>query len=248
MLAFFMVLLRLSAFLVAWPVFSLPMVPAPVKILIALTLTLVIFPVVEWKGLAVELESLEIVWLALREIFIGVSIGFLARTFFFAMQVGGEIMSTSMGLASGQLFNPEMGGTVTATEQFQVAIATLFFLAINGHHFFLSGMADSFQLVPLSSAGLSLKGLKETQVILQLVVEMGLKFAAPVMIAVLFMNITMAVIGRAVPQINVLITSLPVNILVGLIIFLTALPLMLWQMHDLLEVTTSRVFHILKSY
>ena len=68
------------------------------------------------------------------------------------------------------------------------------------------------------------------------------------MIAILFMNISMAVVGRAVPQINVLITSLPVNILVGFLALLISFPLIVWQMHDILEVTMTRVFQVLKSY
>jgi flagellar biosynthetic protein FliR len=56
----------------------------------------------------------------------------------------------------------------------------------------------------------------------------------------------MGLIGRTVPQINILITSLPVNTLVGLVVMFLSLPLMMWQMEDLLQSTAEMVFSVMK--
>ena len=74
----------------------------------------------------------------------------------------------------------------------------------------------------------------------------AVKFSAPVFVTILFTNVAMGLIGRTVPQINILITSLPVNTLVGLGVVFVSLPLMIWQMEDLLQTTAEMVFGIMK--
>lgn len=248
MLAFFLILVRLSAFVVSWPVFGVETVPTSLKILFALLLALMIFPVVGWSKVTADILSEQIIWLTIREAFIGLFVGYIARFFFFSIRVAGEMISVSMGLSGAQLFNPSLGGQSTAIDQFHLVLATLFYLAINGHHLLLAGIIDSFRVIPIESSLLSVKQFADAGQMLQDVTLMGLKMSAPVMISVLFLNLTMAVIGRAVPQINVLITSLPVNILVGFLIMIICIPMLVWQMNDLLEVTTERLFLALKLF
>lgn len=248
LLAFFLVLIRMSAFVVSWPAFGVETVPAPIKILFALVLSILVFPVVDWSQAQVALAENQIFWLGLREAFIGVSLGFIARLFFFAIRICGELISISMGLSGAQLFNPALGGQVTAIEQFQVILATLFFLAINGHHLFLTAIVDSFRVVPIKVEGINFSHMAAFGQAVQEVVSIGLKLAGPVLLSILFVNLCMAVIGRAVPQINVLITSLPVNIMIGFFVMIITIPLMLWQMHDILELTSTRMFQFLRSY
>ena len=249
-LAFFLVLLRMSAFVVSWPVFGVDNVPSSVKILFAFVLSLLVFPVIGWENMPVttSIESMSIIWLAIKEIFIGLSMGYLARFFFFAVSIMGEIVSVSLGLSSAQLFTPSLGGRATASTQFLLVLATLFFLAVKGHHLFLAGIVDSFRIIPLSDLALSLESFGKIGVFAQEIMVMGLKMCSPLMVSILFLNVMMAVIGRAVPQINVLITSMPVNVMVGLIILIISLPLVMHQMNDLLELTASRLFQMVKSY
>ena len=149
-IAFSLVLVRMSSFVVSWPVFGVSTVPSTIKILFAFVLSILTFPVIKWNGLPHDIGSYLMVWLFIREVFIGLSIGFLARFFFFAFGISGQIISISMGLSNTQLFNPAIGERATPIDQFQVMIASLFFLSVNGHHLFLSALMDSFDIVPLS--------------------------------------------------------------------------------------------------
>lgn len=248
MLLFFLLLLRISAFVVSWPVFGAPNVPAPVKVLLALIISIIVFPVLPKSSLSVNVESMELVWVAAREVFIGVSFGFLARTFFYSLNVAGQIISVSIGLSSAEVFDPSSGSRSSAIEQLYTALATLFFLSIGGHHLFLSGLVDSFRLVPISTDMLNAQAFAKMGDVVMHVTEIGIKLAGPVMVSIFFMNISMAVIGRAVPQINVLITSLPVNVLMGFIVMIVALPLAILQMGEMLEISSYHLFNMLKSY
>ncbi len=248
MLAFFLVLVRMSAFIISWPIFDAPSVPAPIKILFSLVISIMIFPTINYDQLPVNLLENRILLLTVKEAFIGLSFGFMAKMFFFAVRIAGEIISVSMGLSSSQLFNPAIGAQVSTVENFKLIVASLFFLAIHGHHLLMSGLVDTFRIIPLSIDMLNLEHLNSFGVFVSEIMVVGLKISSPVLISIFFMNMTMAIIGRTVPQINVLITSLPVNILVGFIIMFVSIPLLVWQMHDLLQLTTERIFTLVKSY
>lgn len=233
-LAFALILLRVASFIVSWPVFSIYSVPQPLKVLFAFAISVLLFPVVNKSGLSPQALQTDIVWLAGKEVMTGLCLGFLTRLFFFAVSVGGNLIATSTGLANAQVFNPAMNTQSTTVEQFYATLGTLLFLALNGHHYFLSGLAESFASIPLSSVGIDFAPFNSSGVILQSIVEAGIKMSAPVMVAIFMTNVAMGIIGRAVPQINVLVTSMPVNFMTGLLVMLLAIPALIVQLdHDL---------------
>ena len=246
-LAFALVMIRVSSFMVSWPVFGTSNVPISVKILVSLSISLMLLPVIGWKTMNAAVISDQIVWLAIKEGCIGVMMGFLCRMFFFAVSIGGQLIGTSMGLANAQLFNPALGGSGTPVEQFQIALATLFFLGINGHHVFLTGLAESFQIIPVTKATINVQSFVHFGEIVQEIIIIGIKISAPVLIALFFINVAMGIIGRAVPQVNVLVTGMPVNILVGLVILIVSIPMMIGEMRDLLDVMSQHLFWMMKT-
>jgi flagellar biosynthetic protein FliR len=245
-IAFALVLIRVSAFVVSWPVFGVPLIPNSIKILFALALAMVLFPVVDSTTVQQQIGSTALIPMVVREALIGLFIGFTARMFFFAVNVAGQMMSLSLGLAGAQLLNPSFNEFSTVVDQFQVLIATLFFLSINGHHVLIAGLHESFMLLPLGFLDLQTSSLIAFGAVVQQILELGLKMAAPVVIAILLMNVVMAVMGRAVPQVNVLVTSIPVNIVVGLVVMVVALPMMITGMDELMLTTGERLFQFLR--
>lgn len=246
-LAFILVLLRMIAFFIAAPIFGVANVPVQLRILLSLSLTTILFPIVVWHGVANELLSNEILWLAIREVFVGLCLGFLTKLFFFAVSAGGMLISMSMGLSSAQIFNPAIGEQGSVVEQLKVVLATLFFLAINGHHLLLSALVQSFTLIPLSAAGLNLQVFRDIAYLGQEVLLIGIKIAAPIMISVLIVNLALGILGRAVPQINVLITSWSVNILLGFLVLFVSLPFFFDELKGSLNDMTLQVFAVMKA-
>lgn len=245
-LAFALVLCRVSSFLITWPVFSVYNVPAPMKILLSVAVAMVLFPVIPKTGLTAEGLGQDIIWLAGKEVLAGVCLGFLTRLFFFAVSAGGNLIATSAGLANAQIFNPAMAATVTTVESFYVAIATLLFLAMNGHHIFLTGLAQSFESIPLN-AGIDIAVFKDSGLILQSVVEAAIKISAPVMVAIFFMNVAMGIIGRVVPQINVLVTSQAVNFMAAMVVMIIALPAMVMEFDHQMVSFAELLFKFMKA-
>lgn len=264
-LAFSLVLLRISAFVVSWPVFSVYSVPNHLKVLLSLCIAFLLFPVIDKTGLDAQKLGQDVTWLAGKEVLTGLCLGFLTRTFFFALSAGGNLVATSIGLANGQIFNPALGQQSTTVEQFYVTVGTLLFLALNGHHFFLTGLASSFEAIPLMSAGTDLAslntvkgaggggittaiGIRESGAIVQSVVESGIKIAAPVLVVLFMLNVAMGILGRAVPQINVLVTSMSVNVMAGLLVMIISVPALLLELDHQFVAFAEQVFRLMKMF
>lgn len=253
-LAFALVFLRTSAFTFTWPVFSIYNVPGYAKILFSLLLAVLLFPVVNRSGLDPKFSH-DIGWLALKEVLTGLCLGFLTRLFFFAISVGGNLVATSAGLANGQLFNPALGAPATTVEQFYAVLATLLFLSLNGHHVFLTGLAQSFDVLPLVSGGTEfaspleqmLLRFKDSGLIVQSVVEAGIKISAPVLLAMFLLNVVMGIISRAVPQVNVLMTSMSVNFMAAIMVMFLAIPALVLELDHEIIAFAEQFFRFMKS-
>lgn len=240
-LAFSLVFLRISSFVMSWPVFGATTVPAISKVLLALVLSLVVFPTLSINAPQLNLETSTLWLMVIREVALGLFLGYLMRLCFLTVSVAGEIIAMSIGLTSAQIYNPAMGTSGNVLEQFKNMLATLLFLAINGHHFFIQGLAQSFTTIPLGLTAINLQVFLDISYILKEVIIIGLKISVPILISIFLANLTMGILGKAVPQINILVTSLGVQIVVGFAVLFVMLPLFILEM-DLVMNSMSKVF------
>jgi len=251
-ICFALMLLRISACMVVLPIFGSNLIPPPVKILLSLVTCFVLFPVLKTSAVlpttSLEVWKDSLILLALREVFVGVFMGFLARFLFIGVEVAGQILSFSLGYSTVQLLNPAFGDSGTMMDEFETLLATLLFLAINGHHIFFEAIYRSFQLAPVGVLSFNVKGLAALTFMSQEVFTVGVKLAGPMIAVILFLNIALGIVGRAVPQINVFVISFPVNILVGLFVFMVSIPLLLTVMDSDFTRMGAEIFQFLKGF
>ncbi len=241
-----LIFMRMLAFVIAAPILGVQTVPTSLKILLSLILALVLLPIVKYQHVELIKINEEIILMAMREIAIGLILGFLMKSFFFAISVMGEIISLSMGLSSAQIFNPALGIQSNIIEQFETVIATVLFLSMNGHYLFLSGMADSLNVLPVASLSFRYESFVHMAGLAQEIMLIGIKMAAPVMLAVFLTNVSMGVLGRAVPQINILVTSLSVTVMLGMFILFITMPLTVNEMQGLVNEMSDYFFKYMK--
>ncbi|MGZ3722952.1 MAG: flagellar biosynthetic protein FliR [Bdellovibrionales bacterium] len=247
-LLFSLVLIRMTSFVVSWPVFGVETVSPHIKVLFATVLTMMVFPTLHWQPFQTQALEGNMVLLVMREAFIGLAMGFLARFFFFAFRIAGEMVSQAMGLSAAAMFNPSMGGQTSSIEQFYTSFATLFYLGINGHHYLITGLVRSYQWAPPAIMSLNTSQFSGVIQMTQEIIELGLRFSAPVVISILVINLVLGVIGKTVPQLNVLVTSFPINILIGLFLLIITMPMLMDQMGEFLALSTTRVFQLVKTF
>ncbi len=244
--AFGLIFLRIFAFLIAWPVFGVNSVPMPMKILFAIILSMLFFPQAHLENFDLIKFSDQLYLICIREIFVGLFLGFLLRMFFYSVNIAGEIIGLSTGLSSAQIFNPSLGSQTNVLENFQLLIATLFLLAMNGHHMFIQGLASSFDLVPVTSITLNSQVFSSVSLMMSEIFVMGFKMAAPIVVSLLLANLALGVLGRTIPQLNVFVLSMQLTIILGIFIMILTLPFLLEQLELDLTQVSQRLFQVMK--
>lgn len=248
-LIFGLILLRMTAFITSSAIFSSPSISVFVKVLFSVVLTFLVFKAVATNEVVARVHSLQdqLILLSARELMLGLVLGFFTRIFFFALSMAGEIVSVSTGLGQAQLFNPMLGSMGNAMEQFYISIGTLLFLALNGHHMMLQGLVQSFSVSGLAQLEFNVHSFVEVAMKAQEFFILGIKIAAPVLISMIIAQVGVALLSRAVPQINVMVTSASITSLLGFIIIFISLPLLVMQMSGLLDLTTVEFFKFIKT-
>lgn len=244
---FGLIWLRMISFVFSSAILGSPSINVPVKVLFSIILAFIVFPFA--KPVSTDSESLGnfLIILAGREVLIGLLLGLLTRFFFFGLSMAGELISLSLGLGSAQVYNPFIGQSGQVVEQFFSLTGTVVFLALNGHHLFISALIQSFEVIPFANMSLQVGGLAEVSQKFQEIFVIMIKIASPIIATIFLVNLAMAIMGRAVPQLNVLVTSFPVTILVGLTVLIVAMPLMTMEMNYLMEATSEQLFKLMRS-
>jgi len=225
---FFMVLGRLSGLFISAPIFASRQLPGRLKILIILLLSGIMSSFVPIKY-AMKLDSPAIFIAAFAaEIFIGYAIGFVAYVVFAAIQLAGQLMDTQMGFSIVNVLDPQSGTQIPLMGNFNYLLALIIYLSLNGHHYLLQAVADSYQVIPVLGANLG-KGFFEIIASLTAyMVIIAVKISAPVVVAVFITDVSMGFISRTVPQMNVFMVGMPVKIMVGLLTLLLLMPVYIW--------------------
>ncbi|HON99414.1 MAG TPA: flagellar biosynthetic protein FliR [Syntrophales bacterium] len=224
--AFILIFLRVTTILVMIPVFGDRAVPARVKGGLGILVTLILYPLIRIE--VPDLFTADLFFLATamsQEVLIGILIGFACRCLFMAIQAAGELTGLQIGLSMANIFDPLTSVQITIVSEFLYLMGALVFLMVDGHHIFLAALRDSYQYLPPFT--LSLKGSLMTM-LLRLtadVFRIALQLSAPVLAVAVLINVSLGVIARTVPQINVFIVGFPLQIAVGLIFLGLGIPL-----------------------
>jgi len=246
-LVFSLVLLRMVSFVFSAAIFSAPMVSTPLRVLFSMILAMSVYPAVKTDAVVLQGFSDSLPLFAIREVAIGLILGFLSRIFFFAVSMVGDVISISLGLSAAQLYNPVMESQGGVVEQFHVILGSLLFLLLNGHHVMITALVQSFDYAAIGLTAFRTGGLAEYALFGGELITLTVKMTAPVMVAILLANVAMGILGRAIPQMNVLVTSFPVTILLGLGTMVICLPLFVGEMSGLIDVTSLQLMKMLKA-
>ena len=215
--------MRVAALFSVAPVFSLRQFPRRARVLLAVMITWLMQPLIP-SAPVVPTFGPESLLIALQQIAIGVAMGFLLQMVFQALIFGGQIVAFSMGLGFAFMMDPQNGVQVPVVAQFYLLLATLAFVAANGHLVLLGVMADSFQVLPVGMDGIDRAGLYNIAAWATELFVAGLSMSLPVIVALLLANIGMGVVGRAAPQLNIFAVGFPITLMLGMVLMWISLP------------------------
>ena len=216
---FLIVLLRTASAVTFLPFFNTAFFPKRIRIVFAVSLAMVLTPVV---NITVPGRP-EIVEVIFREIVLGMSMGFCFRLVFFAVEMAAQIISTSMGLSMATVLNPEIGQATELTTLYSM-IAVLIFLSMDGHHVLIYALVKSFQWAPPGHVSISRLAPAVVQMAGKMFV-ISLKLAAPIIIAGLTVNLLLGFLQKAAPQMNIFFVGYPLYIVVGFVLLMLGMPI-----------------------
>ncbi|MCK8823535.1 flagellar biosynthetic protein FliR [Fuchsiella alkaliacetigena] len=214
----------IGLFLIA-PFYGSQAIPQRVKAAFAFMVTLVLRNVVTVDYLELPANIFFLAIDLLGELTIGLIIGFIVFLLFVAIQLAGQFLDMRMGLAMANIMDPEHASPTALTGQFKNILAILLFLVLNGHHFLLRAIAQSFTVVPLTELLLTDNLFVELLKIVGELYPIAFKIALP-LIAVLFLtDLVFGLAVRAVPQMNIFVVGLPTKMLVGFLVLSMLIPI-----------------------
>jgi flagellar biosynthetic protein FliR len=221
---FVVVLVRTAAILSALPLLGGRSVPSRIKIGMAVIIAILLSPVVTFVLPPNWLEPGNLVIALGAELLVGLVLGMAMCLIMTAVELAGSVMGFQVGFAMAGVLDPVSQVETPVFGQLLTILATLLYFQVDGHHLVLLALGSSFQLFPPVGAHVGAPLLTDVTGLMQQTYDTGLKLAFPVMAATFLVHITMGILGRLVPQMNILLTSFPITIAVGLLVLGLGLP------------------------
>jgi flagellar biosynthetic protein FliR len=219
---FSILLVRIAGLISVFPILNTRTIPTPVKAGLVTMLGLVLAPMIQLPNL--PSDPVTVVAGITSEFLIGLTIGLAVRLLFSGFQIAGELIGTQMGFSAIQLLDPMSHQNTPLVAQFQLTLGSLVFLSLNAHLLVVHAIGMSFELVPPFGARLSDSIAGDIIQLAQNMLGVALKLAAPMFATLLIVNAILAILGRAVPQMNIFALSFPITIGAGLISMSLAMP------------------------
>lgn len=214
-LSFLLTLMRVSLLLFMLPFFGGDSVPKPVKGALCIVMALALHDTVGVSADYFPAHPVMLVVMILGELLLGIMLSLVVRFIFAAVQTGGQLIGFQMGFSMVNVVDPMTGTSEAVTAHFLYMTTLLVFLCLDGHLLLLHALTESFRLVP---PGELLLSAKLSSTILEFSSQMfylAVKVAAPVMAAIFLVDLALALVGRAAPQMNILMIGFPLKISVG---------------------------------
>ncbi len=219
--AFVLILARTAGIFTLAPIFGANQVPVLLRVAIALGMTLVFVPLYSGEHL-LAWDALPMALMIAKETLVGLVIGFVVMLIFAAMETAGQFVDLQAGFSFATMLDPVYGSQTAVAARFHRIVAGLLFFVTNGHHIMIRGIADSFTIMPIGDLTLDAAVAGGVAALFANLFAVAAKVAAPVVAAVFLADVALAVVARAVPQMNVLIAGFPLKLGVGLIGMLMA--------------------------
>lgn len=226
-LIMFLLITRIGSIVFALPLLSSRNIPSLLKISLVLFLSFGLYPVIKDQRFDIPDSLFVLALLAITEIIIGFVIGFVAQIFFVSIRLTGDIISQQVGLSIATILDSQYNYPSSIVSNFYYILSVLLFFALSAHHWFVLVITESLRLIPILGFNPS-KAIGIT--ILDFFARsflVAIQITAPVIVVLLLITIGVGVIARLVPQMNIFILSLPVNLGAGLLFIALTLSLFL---------------------
>ena len=191
--------------------------PARVKIGLALILSIGLWPVLP-QDFAAPLTIAGITVSVLAEMLLGLTIGLVVTIIFTGLQLAGLAISQQMGISIADVFNPDFNESSDALGMLYYWVGLMMFLAIGGHRMLVGSLLDSFRAIPLGGFSVGDKAMGLVSGAMTASFLMAFKVSLPAVLALFLTSVAMGLIGRTVPQLNIMTAGFALRTTLGMLL------------------------------
>jgi flagellar biosynthetic protein FliR len=244
---FILALMRIATIIFLLPAFSMTSVPITIKAAISFLLTILVFPQMPLVGFAIANSPVFFFMIVLEQVFIGIVIGFAASFLLHFISMGGEWIARDIGLMQGSMdpFTEYQNNLYSIV--LTIIMAVIFF-ASGGHHFFIRVLFESFQYIPMGNFVWDTRSFAAILILLSASsFVVAFQFAAPILAAIFLCTVSLGLMNRVMPQLQVWILGIPLKVFLGTLVLIYSLPLMVQIFNANFEQLQRALFAILRA-
>lgn len=212
---FMLIFMRIGTAMMLFPGIGDTYTPVRVRLFLGLGLTLVLFPLLSQIMPSEIPGTFAFFILLFREFMLGAFIGIVARILLMALDTAGMLVSLQAGLSNAQLFNPALATQGSIIGAFFVITGTMLIFVTDLHHLMIYGLVNSYEIFPVGAIlPFDTMGELVTKAVATAFYT-GISVAAPFLVVTLLLYIGMGVLARLMPQVQVFLLAIPVQILLS---------------------------------
>lgn len=208
---------RIAGMLLAMVVIGTRTVSPRIRLFLALSVTIAAAPMIK-TDVVLDLFSFQAIIQIITQTLIGIGVGFVTRVVFETFVIAGQVISMQTGLGFASLIDQNTGVNVPALGQMFVMMATLIFLSLDGHLRLIELMILSFESLPISESHLFFVQLDKFVYWVEMIFSTAFMMVLSAIVALLVMNLSLGVMTRSAPQLNIFAVGFPIMTVVGMTI------------------------------
>lgn len=216
-----LLLVRPGTVILAAPPFGSTFAPAAVKVGLTVLLALTLVPLVD---VPTTVSAIGLAGTVAREFAIGLAMAMAIRALIAAAEFGGHLVGFQMGLGYSAIVDPQAGVRNNLLAALYANVAVVTFLLTNGHHAFLRALRDSYARLPIGSGQIGDSVPGNVASLLGLIFTLGVRLAAPVVVVIVVAELTMALMARSAPALNLMADGASVRLMVGMLLLAVVVP------------------------
>lgn len=222
---FIIILVRVASFVSAAPFYSMKQVPMKAKAIFSLALTMLLFATIPSDMFSYE-SNFDFIILIVKEAMVGMIIGFFANMGYYILSLVGHMMDTEIGFAMVNTLDPVTSIQVTITSNLYSYLIMLMMMITNLHHYFIRAFVDSYQVIPVGGGKIPTNLYELMLAFLVQYFIIAFRIVLPVFGSILIVNVTLGILAKVAPQMNMFVIGMQLKVLVGLLILYVVIQLL----------------------
>ena len=229
------------------PVFNTKNIPGQWRIFFLMILTFFAWLLGLAETFPPNLQLPVYVLTILTEVLTGIALALVIQFFFAGVQLAGQLIDTQMGFGIMNVVDPLIGTQAPILGNFKFILAILVFLQIDGHHYFIKALFDSYETIPIGQCVfLSPHFIESYLHYFGEIFIVGCKLSMPIVGTLLVTDFVMGIMARTVPQMNIFMVGMPIKILIGFLVLLVIIPIYIYLLNVSLENVFKQIYNLLR--